>query len=63
MDPWKILLLKFVFFFISAPILGFALLWTVEFTQQAWKTNQWKKKWLAMSLIAGFYLVLRGLFL
>lgn len=63
MDPWQIFLLKLAFFIVAVPILGFALLLTVEYVRSSWKSNNRRKKWLGMCVVAGIYLILRGLFL
>ena len=63
MVAWKILSLKFAFFIVAVPILGFALLRVVEFVQVSWESNNRRKKWLAMCAIAGIYLIMKGLFL
>ncbi len=63
MAYWKLLLLKLVFFVIVVPLLGYALLRTVEFIQEAWKVGNRKKKWMAMCVIVGVYFILNGLFL
>lgn len=62
MYAWKILLLKLAFFIVAVPILGFALLRTVEFVQESWKSNNPRKKWLAMCAVAGIFLIVKGLF-
>ncbi|MEN9654037.1 MAG: hypothetical protein RL235_149 [Chlamydiota bacterium] len=63
MEAWKMLIWKLAFFVVAVPILGFALLHTVEFIQVSWKSNDRRKKWLAMCAIAGIYLITRGLYL
>lgn len=62
MSSWKLFLLKLVVFIGIVPLLGYALLWVVEFIQKTWASNSRKQKWIAMILVAGAYLALSGWF-
>ena len=63
MDPWKLFTLKLVIFLVSITFGGFVLLRFVDFIEDAWKTKNRKKKWIAMSTVVGIYLALKGWFL
>jgi len=63
MTPLNLLLLKLAFFAIAVPLGGYFLLRLIDLIQDAWKTNNRRKKWVAASLIFGVYLILTGLFL
>lgn len=62
MPTWKVFLIKLIVFAVVVPILGYALLLTVEFVQKAWRSNNRRQKWIAMLVIAGVYLLLNGWF-
>jgi membrane protein DedA with SNARE-associated domain len=62
MVEWRFFFIKAVGFIVCVPLLGYAVLVAVELIQNAWRSNNRKKKWIAMTMIAGAYLALNGWF-
>lgn len=62
MTNTQLLGLRLISFLIVAPLLGYFLVYLIDQTLEAWKSNNRRKKWIAMSTVAGFYLALTGWF-
>lgn len=54
-DELKLFALKLVLLVAIAPLVGFAMLKFVDTIQDAWKTNNRKKKWIVMSTLFAIF--------
>lgn len=60
MTYMKVFLLKFVGLIISTPLLGYGALLIIENIEAAWKSNNRKKKWFALSMAMFALAILLG---
>lgn len=54
LEEIKLFSFKFALLLIFAPILGYVMLKFIENVEDAWKTNNRKKKWVVLSAIVAF---------
>jgi membrane protein DedA with SNARE-associated domain len=62
MDYWKFLVVRAITLLVLIPLFGYALFVLVDLIRNAWKSDNWRKKWVAMMLVAAVYLALNGWF-
>jgi hypothetical protein len=56
----KIFGIKFAAFLLASPFAGFALLKMTDMIEEAWKSNNRRKKWIALSVLFFLFALLSG---